>query len=262
MPILLSLLAAALMGVAAVAQATAARKVSGPTVVFHPWYLLGGALDMIGWVLSLVAMRSLPLFVVQTILASSLAITVVVARIWLGVALSPRGWVTVIVLTGAVGVISAAGQPGRAESPPAGFTGALAIGLVVLLVACVLARHSGVAPQAILAGVGYSGTAIAARASESDHVADLATDPRTWLLVAYGVCGTLMFARSLQASRAAVAPATAWLWLVEVLVPSVVGLVWLGDRIRPGWSVVAAIALLVALASAAALFKAAAAVEA
>ena len=46
---------------------------------------------------------------------------------------------------------------------------------------------------------------------------------------------------------------TALLWIVEVVVPSVVGVALLGDSVRPGWGAVAVIAVAATRAAAAVL---------
>ena len=247
---LLAAAAALLMGVAAVAQAVAARRVTGPSVVVHPWYLTGGALDVIGWGLSLLAMRHLPLLVVQTVLATSLAVTVLLARAVLGVRVSRGGAAAVVVLSGAVTLVSVAGQPGRPAAPPAWFTPALWAALAaVVLLSLAASRVRRVAPAAVAAGLGYAGAAIGGRAAHAADWQHLLLNPVAWAVVGFAVTGTLMFARALQASPDAVAPATAWLWLMEVVVPATVGVAVLGDRVRPGWGVPAFVAVLVAVAA-------------
>lgn len=259
--LLLAVLGAILMGLAAVAQAAAARRVSGPGVLIHPLYLLGLGTDFVGWLLSLVAMRHESLMVVQTILAASLIVTVVVARLVLSIPLPPTAIAAVLALSGAVAVVSVAGLPGPPAPAPAGAVPVAVLALGVAGLLCVLLRRAGVAPQAILAGLGYAGTAICARAVEAGTPGQILASPLSWCGAAFGLLGTVMFARALQASPDAAAPATAWLWVIEVIVPTAVGLGLLGDRLRPGWAPAAGIALAVALASAVVLSRASVAIE-
>lgn len=259
--LLLAVVGAVLMGLAAVAQAAAARRVSGPGVLIHPLYLAGLGADFVGWLLSLVAMRHESLMVVQTILAGSLIITVVVARIVLSIPLPPPAIFAVLALSGAVGVVSVAGLPGPPAPAPDGAALAAVLALGVTSALCVLLRRAGVAPQAILAGFGYAGTAICARAVEAGTLSQVLASPLSWCGAGFGILGTVMFARALQASPDAAAPATAWLWVVEVIVPTAVGLGLLGDRLRPGWEIAAMVALAVALAAAVVLSRQSAAVE-
>lgn len=257
----LAVLASLFMGGAAVAQAHAARRVATAGVLLHPWYLAGLTMDFVGWLASLVAMRHLPLLVVQTILAGSLAVTVVVARAVLRVPLTRRAAWTVVVLTVAVVVVSCAGEAGRPGEPPGWFRPVMVAVVAVLVVASVLARNRGVSLLAGLAGLGYSCTAVAARAAHAGSWQELATDPLTWCAAVSGIVGTVMFARALQADENAVAPATAWLWVVEVIVPAAVGVAVLGDRVRPGWQAATVVGVVVALVAAVVLSRAAAAVD-
>ena len=53
-------------------------------VLTHPLTLCGLALDTVGWVASRFALHTLPVFAVQTMLAGSLAVTVLAARVAFG----------------------------------------------------------------------------------------------------------------------------------------------------------------------------------
>jgi drug/metabolite transporter (DMT)-like permease len=239
------------MGVAAVAQGLAARRASGAAVVVHPWYLAGSAMDVCGWVLSLLAMRHLPLLVVQTVLALSLAITVLLARPVLGVRISRGAAAAVVGLSISVTVVALAGHQGRPHPPPTWFPLAMWVVLGFLAAGCLLVvRLPGVTAKAVLAGSGYAGAAIGARAIHVGDWQELISNPVSWALVGYAVLGAVMLARALQGSRDAVASASAWLWVIEVVVPGGVGLLLLGDRVRAGWSLPAGVAVATAVASA------------
>lgn len=67
----------------------------------------------------------------------------------------------------------------------------------------------------------------------------------TWLVVAYGVIGAVMYARSLE--RGPIGPATAALWVVEVVVPGLLGVAVLGDTVRPGWDLAALLGVALAV---------------
>ena len=62
-------------------------------------------------------------------------------------------------------------------------------------------------------------------------------------LLVFGGIGTLAYARSLEGG--AIGPATAVLWSVEVVVPGIARLAILGDTVRSGWALPAALAVLV-----------------
>jgi len=70
----------------------------------------------------------------------------------------------------------------------------------------------------------------------------------TGALVVFAVTGMLLYANALQ--RGDVGPVTAVLWIAEVIVPSAMALLMLGDTVRPGWDLPATVAGLVTVAAA------------
>jgi FtsH-binding integral membrane protein len=76
----------------------------------------------------------------------------------------------------------------------------------------------------------------------------LLVDPFLWSLLVSGLVGALAYARSLE--RGPVGPATAVLWVVEVVVPGALGVLALGDHVRPGWAIPAAAAVCAAVVAA------------
>ena len=67
-------------GIGSVLQAAAAARASGPAVLRHPAYLAGLTCDAVAWLASLAALRSLPLFVVQSLLAGELPMPAPIAQ--------------------------------------------------------------------------------------------------------------------------------------------------------------------------------------
>ena len=63
---------------------------------------------------------------------------------------------------------------------------------------------------------------------------DLLTEPVAYAVLVFGVTGTVVLAGAMR--RAAVGSLVAVLSVTEVVVPGLVGLVLLGDRVRPGWA--------------------------
>jgi drug/metabolite transporter (DMT)-like permease len=235
-------------GIASVLQATGAARASGPAVLRHPAYVAGLALDGVAWLASLVAVRHLPLFVVQSLLAGSLGVTVLLARFFLGARLRRRdAWAVAVVGVALATVAGAAGDQ-SARLAPAGFTVA-ALGALLLtgLVTVALYRRGGSLPLATASGIAFSGAALCARALPNGGWRALATEPLAWAVVGFGVLGAIGYARSLE--RGAVGPATAVLWAMEVLVPGVIGVVVLNDAIRPGWALPALLAVAAVVAA-------------
>ena len=258
---LLAALAGALLyGSGTVLQALAARRASGPHVLRHPWYVAGLGCDLLGWLASLVALRALPLFTVQALLAGSLVVTVLLARLVLDAPLRRVDGVAVVVVVGALVVLARAAGP---ESPvralPDGFTAAVLAVLGLLAAVSVAGYRRGPGWLfALLAALGAAGAAICARAvtlpaaaGTGELVRALAVEPLAWAVAAFGLLMTVAYARALE--RAGVGATAAVMAVVEVVVPATVGLMVLHDSVRPGWPVAAVVASVLALAACVAL---------
>ena len=80
-------------------------------------FLASMAIDLVGFIAQLVALRRLPIFAVQAIIASNLAVTAVFAAWLMKARLSAREWVAVGGVVGGVGLLGAsAGAQGAARS--------------------------------------------------------------------------------------------------------------------------------------------------
>ncbi|HST67271.1 MAG TPA: hypothetical protein VLM05_19005, partial [Mycobacteriales bacterium] len=125
--------AAVLYGSSSVVQAAAtARGVTVSALLRSPGYLAGLAGDLAAWLLSLVALRHLPAFAVQSVLAGSLGVTAVLGSVVLGDRLGRRAALAVPLLVAAAGVLAAAGGRQAATPAPVGVTAGLLAGAGVL----------------------------------------------------------------------------------------------------------------------------------
>jgi drug/metabolite transporter (DMT)-like permease len=240
--------AAVLYGASSVLQAQAAGRGTAVTDLLRsPGYLAGLLFDGVAWLLSLLALRHLPLFVVQSILAGSLAVTAVLGLVVLRRPLPRPAVVSVGVLV--VALVVLAGCGGHQEAPTT--SGAVRLSLLVAAVAllALAAVGRGAVPLglAVLAGLSYSGAALGARAlqGQSTGLVRLLEQPLTYAVLMYGIAGTYAYAQALEHGE--VTAVTATLWSVEVVVPAVVGLAVLGDTVRPGWWPALVLALLAVL---------------
>lgn len=246
---------AAMVGntVAALWEARGSRLAKfGRPVWLQPWFLAGLLADIAAWVLTVVALRYLPVFAVQSILAGAIALTTLSDNGWSPWNLVRRDRFAVLaVLTGLV-LVAASAEPERPGALPPVATPALLVSFALILIAAPFVWRAG-RPMALalLAGLGFGGTVLAVRAIHPgpfrwETVGDLLLDPLVYAIVVMGVLGVLAFAKSLQ--DGAVGSATAVLSVTEVVVPGVVGIALLGDRIRPGWEGGALLGVVVALA--------------
>jgi hypothetical protein len=234
-------------GVASVLQSSAARKVRGTnrldpkglvTVTTRLPYLLGLGLDGIGWILSLIALQELPLFAVQAIAASSIGVTVLLATKVLHSKPTTAQLAAIGLMFVGLIALSVTAEPGDPEPVGGGFTLGVWIGVGVVAVLGVLLPRlvegdRAAALLGVVSGLGYGGTAVCARALEAEAgVGEILRDPLTWAIIPYGALGIMFFAAALE--RGAVAVATAPQFATEAVVPSLIGIAFLGDGARNG----------------------------
>ncbi|MDF3146076.1 MULTISPECIES: hypothetical protein [unclassified Streptomyces] len=260
--------AAVCFGTATVLQAVAARAASaqegrgGEAGVLlralRQWrYLVGLALDGLGFVLQVVALRSLPIYAVSAALASSLAVTAVVAARLLRVRLRRSEWAAVGVVCAGLAMLGlASGTEGdRAGSDALRFAMlGVAVGvLVVGLAGGLLPERGRGLVLGLAAGFGFGVVEVAVRLIDSAAVAELVLNPATYALLLGGGAAFLALTSALQ--RGSVTVATAAMVIGETIGPAVVGVVWLGDRTREGLAWLAVSGFVVAVAGALALAR-------
>lgn len=260
--LLSALVCAVCYGVATPLQAVAARSTADEHAGVDPgllvrllrqWrYLAGLGLDGLGFLTQLVALRSLPLFVVQAVMSGSIAVTAVLAARWFGMRLSRTEWWAVAVLCAGLALL---GLSARTEGTAhVGFS--FHLGLLIAAVVCVLAglavgrlpTGSRTALLGLVSGLGFGLVGIAGRIISNLHVGALAIDPAVYAVVVAGVVGALFYATAMQ--RGGVVAATAMMVLGETVLPAIIGVTMLGDQARAGWQPVAAVGFVVAVASA------------
>src|SRR4051794_41060464 len=204
-----ALAAAVAYGVASVLQAVGARRLeSGPVgarfllrLTRSLPYVTGLALDAAGFVATVVALRVLPLFVVESAIASSVGVTALVAVRFLGARLSASERVALVVL--GIGLVALAVSAQAEGASPLARNAQLTVLVLSLLVAGVTAvavrRPRGGAPLlAAAAGLGFSAVGIAARALQppSEWVR-LIAEPLLWALVVGGAVALIAYAAAL-----------------------------------------------------------------
>ena len=220
-------------------------------------YLAGLALDGVGFLLQIAALRSVPIYAVGAALASSLAVTAVVSARLLRVRLNGSEW-------GAVGVVCAGmALLGIASGTEGDRSGPAALGYVMLgtsLAVLGLALSGGRLPErgralalGLGAGCGFGVVEVTVRLIDSLAPSDLLTNPAAYALLVGGSAAFLSLTSALQ--RGSVTTATAGMVIGETIGPALVGVVWLGDRTREGLGWVAVLGFAVAVAGALALAR-------
>ena len=244
---------------ASILQAVGARRSAGTVQTLgHPLYLIGTACDLLAWAGSMIALRELAVYLVESVLAGSLAITVVAARIFLASRLRLRDAVAIVVTVAALTVLALSAGPQQAVvASPALRVGFCAAAALAALIGWGATKVGPPGLAAGLAGLALGAAALCGRAlalpphpAEHPLAAALAvvTEPLTGALVVFAVTGMLLYANALQ--RGQVGPVTAVLWIAEVIAPSAIALLMMGDTVRPGWDLAATLAGLVTVAAA------------
>jgi hypothetical protein len=237
--LLAGLAAAALFGVGAVVQAHAVRRQERRPEGLRqflarsardPWTIGVVAAYLLGFVLHVVAIWALPLYLAQATVAMSLPVTAVSSTV-VHERLQPvHWWAVLLVSSGLVLLALGSGDPG-ATFTSTRFAVALWLGVLLLLLAARVGIGWPGGVLGALAGLGYTGSAVAVRGAGSiDSLMGVAAGLS---VAAYGVVAFWLYSVALD--RAPVSSATAPMIVLQTFVPSLVGVALLGDQVRGGW---------------------------
>lgn len=265
-----ALLAAVCYGVGSVMQAIAVRassrrpamQAAGVTTAVDPglvlrmlrqWpFLLSILIDLIGFGCQLVALRRLPVFEVQVVIAANLAVTAVTAAWLMHIVLRWREWAAVGAVVMGVGLLGAsAGAEGAARvgvSFRLGLIAALAVITVAGMAAARLPSRLRTPVLGAIAGLGYGVVAVCARILPGFSPHELVRAPAAYTLAAAGIVSFMLYASALESGSVTVA--TAAVILVETVPPAIVGVLLLGDGTRHGMAGAAVAGFVIALAGA------------
>ncbi|MFE3327697.1 hypothetical protein [Streptomyces sp. NPDC059176] len=252
-------------GMATVFQAIAARAVADPGATsgvdtallvraVRQWrYLVGLALDGVGFGLQIVALRLIPIYAVGAALAASLAVTAVAATRLLSVRLTRIEWSAVGVVCAGLAMLGiASGPEGDATAPGWLRWALLGVSVVVLLIGLAAGRLPGRSRALVLglgAGIGFGVPEVAVRLLDSVDF----TNPALYALLLGGAAAFLLLTSAF--ARGSVTTATAGLVLTETTCPAAVGVIWLGDRPREGLAWLAVAGFVISVAGALALAR-------
>jgi drug/metabolite transporter (DMT)-like permease len=273
--LLAALLSAVCYGVASVMQAIAVRAASRRSMAQvaqagegvdagllvrmarQGLFLASIAIDLVGFIAQLVALRRLPLFAVQAIMASNLAVTAVCAAWLMKARLAVREWLAVAGVVAGVSLLGlSAGSEGAARTGRE-----FELGLIVAVAAVGVAGFAvarlpnPVRTPALgaIAGLGYGALAVAARILPGFGPLQLVRSPAAYTVAAAGIVSFLLYATALEGGS--VTTATAAVILAETAPPAIVGVEFLGDKTRPGLAAVAALGFALAVVCALALAR-------
>lgn len=273
--LLAALLSALCYGIAAVMQAIAVRAASNrPAEVageagqgvdpgllvrmLRQGMFLGSiAIDLLGFVAQLVALRQLPLFAVQAIMAANLAVTAVFAAWLMKIRLDLREWLAVCGVVIGVALLGLSAGAQGASHVGSEFELGLIVAVVAVGVAgfAVARLPNPVRTPALgaIAGLGYAVLAVSARILPGFGLMQLIKSPATYTLAAAGIVSFLLYATALEGGS--VTTATAGVVLAETAPPALVGVLFLGDTTRHGLAAVGVLGFILAVFCAVALAR-------
>jgi drug/metabolite transporter (DMT)-like permease len=217
-----------------------------------PRYLGGLVLVAVGFLLSLIAIRTLPLFVVQAGRASSLGVTAVLAALALGTRLTRREQLALGGVAVGLVMVALASTPHGAATVPGDVRWAVLVAAVALAALSVAAVRTPPTARiatlvAALAGICFGLLSLSARVLGPLTLPGLLADPSAYAVAVAGAAGLVAGALALQ--RGTVVAVTTTMVATEAALGSLLGLA-VGDRPASGLAWLAGAGFVVTVASA------------
>lgn len=261
-----ALAAAGVFGCSAILQAIGSRRVASDSglsprtaglLLQQPAFLAALLLNLLGFLLHLVAVRLLPLFLAQAGIAASLAVTALLAMRIFHDLLSRVDWAAIAaVCVGLALLTAAAGQTGQQRATAAMTATLFAVAAVMVVGGLVATRMRGPVAAgglSLLAGLGFANTALSARLLPELTVSSVLGSPVAYALPLSGALAFLLYSLALQ--RSSVTVATAPMIVVQTAGPAIVGVLLLGDAVRSGWALGALVGFVLTAVGAVALVR-------
>ncbi len=208
-------------------------------------YTLGIILDLVGWVLFIVASRTLPLYLVMSFVAASLVVTAITARLYLSIKI--RRSEAVAISSIMLGIIllgtSAESSTNQAINYYFKFLVEIFPIPIAILGWSILKTPKSsysVVGISVLSGLAFGGTGLVAKVINFNGLnLHSLFQPLILSLLAYGALGLLLLASALQ--RGVVNKVNSIMFATELVIPSFLGIIFLGDRASHGlWPVMVA----------------------
>ncbi|MBB5871766.1 multidrug transporter EmrE-like cation transporter [Allocatelliglobosispora scoriae] len=218
----------------------------------HRTYLVGLGCQILGFFLALFARRDLPLFLVQASLAAGLGVTAVLGVLLLKWRLPKSEMFLLGILVLGIGSLAVAAQPAPSEplELPAIIALIAMLGLIVGLgffTARIQGTPGSVALGAV-SGLGFACAAVAARPLANTHsVFEFVTSPLLYLVIVHSLTAQVFLGMAMQ--RGSTNAAVAAMDAAGAVPAAAIGLLLLGDQIRPGTEWLALVGFLATLGS-------------
>lgn len=200
-------------------------------------YAIGTALDVMAGIFVLIAVHSLPLFLVQSIVASGIVVTFIIEHYITHQRAPYRLYIAIgMVLAGLI-VLSATAAPQTARPVSDTIRWSIVFAPFPLaLIGALCSRVSGkigTASLAVVSGIAFGGTSVAGRILLfTPPLWHIVENPLLYAFIAYGGLGLLLFSIGLQ--RASATALNTMMTASQTIVPALVGILCFGDAVRHG----------------------------
>lgn len=235
--LLFAVVAAVLNTVAGMLESDATRTAApGRPLIARPRYVVGLVVDGLGWLSTVAALRTLPVFLVQAVLASTIVLTAVGARIVYRTPIRRGARYAMGACVAGLVLVALSAGPQRPAAASEWTVAALVAAVGLLVVGVAAGWQGGRAwPLSVVAGLGFGFTSLAVRAAHLGGQTgwSLLAEPAVYLVVAFWLVGMAAYTRALALTS--VARLTPVMVVSETVIPGLAGIVLLGDTVRPGW---------------------------
>jgi drug/metabolite transporter (DMT)-like permease len=217
-------------------------------------YLAGTLLEVIGYGLSLFALRVFPLFLVQSLIAASVLVTAFGERVFLHKALGMRTYQSLCIVVLGVILLSLSALSGHATMGSQLVrreVELLPIPILVIGAICIRIRgRISAFTLAALSGIAFGNTSTIGRILiYPDPLWKILLNPMVYSLILSAILGQYLFIVSLQ--RTTATRSNAIMIALQTLCPAFFGLLYFGDQIRPNFELLVVVgSILVILGSA------------
>jgi drug/metabolite transporter (DMT)-like permease len=218
-------------------------------------YLIGTFLEVGGYGLSLIALRILPLFLVQALIAASIIVTAFGERVLLHRHLPKKTYASLFaVLIGLAllgyGAVANHATVNNQVAKLVVEVFPIPIALLGLVFIYIRRKRLSAMILAVLGGLAFGNTSVIGRILIYPHPYwKLIENPLVWSLIASAILGQYLFSVSLQ--RASATQSNALMILMQTLSPTLFGLIFFGDEIKAGFQLIATVGIILVMAGSA-----------
>jgi drug/metabolite transporter (DMT)-like permease len=213
------------------------------------YYILGVVLDFIGWLLFLLASQKLPLFLSMSFVAFSLVVTAITAHFIFKAKTHTKDVIAIVFITIALTSLSLVAKQSSVTNVSQFFATAVKVmPLPLAVIGYLLLKLEDKKYVAIglagLSGICFGGTGLISRVIHFHHPKNV-FQIYVLSLIIYAILGAIYLAAALQ--KESINRINCALYSTELIVPSVLGMLFLKDKAKPGLWPVMAISLVVVI---------------